>query len=61
MKKRRETGKTLTLKESNPHSNVSVLMNFEAIKNLNIPITLGTINTIHKYIIITHIKIPINK
>ena len=41
-KKRKETGKTLTLKESNPHSNLSALINLDLTKNLPIPITIGT-------------------
>jgi hypothetical protein len=48
IKKRKETGKTLTLKESKPHSKVSALINFEAIINLNIAIILGTIKEILK-------------
>jgi hypothetical protein len=48
IKKRRETGNTLTLKESNPHSKLSVLINFELINNLPTPITTGTTTEIHK-------------
>jgi hypothetical protein len=48
IKKRKDTGNTLTLKESNPHSKVSVLINFEAINNLSTPIILGTTNEILK-------------
>jgi hypothetical protein len=61
MKNRKETGNTLTLKESKPHSNVSALIIFELIKNLINPITKGTINEITKYNIIIHIKILTNK
>jgi len=61
IKNRKETGKTLTLKESNPHSKVSVLINFELIKNLINPIIAGTKKEINKYINITHIKTLINK
>jgi len=48
IKKRRDTGNTLTLKESNPHSKLSVLMNLELIKNLDKPITNGIIKEIIK-------------
>ena len=48
IKKRNDTGKTLTLKESNPHSNVSVLINFELTSNLPIPINIGTSTEIIK-------------
>jgi len=48
IKNRKETGKTLTLKESNPHSNPSVLINFDLIKNLISPIIIGTIIEINK-------------
>jgi hypothetical protein len=47
-KKRKETGKTLTLKESNPHSKESFLMNFELISKLPININLGTTKEINK-------------
>ena len=47
-KKRSETGKTLTLKESNPHSNLSALIYLELIKNLPTPITTGIIIEINK-------------
>jgi hypothetical protein len=46
-KKRKDTGNTLTLKESNPHSNLSDLINFELIKNLAPPITIGIIKEIN--------------
>jgi len=42
IKNRKETGKTLTLKESNPHSKLSLLINFDLINNLPRPITKGT-------------------
>lgn len=61
IKNRSETGKTLTLKESNPHSKVSALINFELTKNLPTPITNGIITEIHKYKIIIHIKNLTNK
>lgn len=60
-KKRKETGNTLTLKESNPHSNLSALINFELIKNLPKPITAGIIIEINKYLNKTHINDLINK
>ena len=47
-KKRNDTGKTLTLKESNPHSNASVLINLELINNLPIIIKPGTMKEINK-------------
>lgn len=47
-KKRKDTGKTLTLKESKPHSKPSDLINFELTKNLNKPIILGTRIEINK-------------
>ena len=55
IKKRKETGNTLTLKESNPHSNPSVLINFDLTKNLPKPISKGTIIEINTYNIIIHI------
>lgn len=61
IKKRKETGKTLTLNESNPHSKESALINFDLIKNLPNPITIGITNEINKYINIIHIKNLINK
>ncbi len=48
IKNRKETGKTLTLKESNPHSNVSTLIGFLLTKTLAIPITKGTKTEINK-------------
>lgn len=48
IKKRRETGNTLTLKESNPHSKESILINLDLIKNLPKPIIIGTIKEINK-------------
>jgi len=47
-KKRRDTGNTLTLNESNPHSNESALINLDLIKNLIIPIIIGTKKEINK-------------
>ena len=61
IKNRKDTGNTLTLKESNPHSKVSALINFELIKNLIRPIIIGTKIEINKYIIIIHIKNLTNK
>jgi hypothetical protein len=55
IKNRKETGKTLTLKESNPHSKPSVLINFDLTKNLNKPIIKGTTKEIITYILIIHI------
>jgi hypothetical protein len=54
-KKRKETGNTLTLKESNPHSKDSEFMNFDLSSNLPIIIILGTTKEIKKYVIINHI------
>jgi hypothetical protein len=48
IKNRKETGNTLTLKESKPHSNVSTLIIFLLTKILAIPITKGTKNEINK-------------
>jgi hypothetical protein len=48
IKKRSETGNTLTLKESNPHSNLSILINFDLTKSLPTPITIGTNKEINK-------------
>ena len=47
-KKRRDTGNTLTLKESKPHSNLSALINFELIRNLLTPMIIGTKTEINK-------------
>lgn len=47
-KNRNDTGKTLTLKESNPHSNESFLINFELINKLPNNIKIGTIKEINK-------------
>jgi len=47
IKKRRDTGKTLTLKESKPHSNLSILIFFDLIKILPKPIKVGTTKEIH--------------
>lgn len=48
IKKRRETGNTLTLKESNPHSKESILINLDLIKNLARAIIIGTNKEINK-------------
>jgi len=49
IKKRKETGKTLTLNESNPHSNLSVLIILDLTKILATPIIKGTIKEINTY------------
>ena len=46
IKKRKETGNTLTLKESNPHSKESALMTFAISNSLSPPIIIGTIKAI---------------
>jgi len=61
IKNRNETGNTLTLKESKPHSNPSVLINLDLINKLPSAIIAGTNKEINKYIIIIHIKNLINK
>lgn len=61
IKNRNETGKTLTLKESKPHSKVSLLINFDLTKNLPKPMTKGIIKEINKYISKIHISNLINK
>jgi len=48
IKNRKETGKTLTLKESNPHSKVSVLIDLLLTKSLATPIIRGTKIEINK-------------
>jgi len=48
IKNRKETGNTLTLNESNPHSKLSTLINFELTKNLPTPIKIGTNKEINK-------------
>lgn len=48
IKKRRETGNTLTLKESNPHSKESILINLDLIENLARAIIIGTNKEINK-------------
>jgi len=55
MKNRKETGNTLTLKESNPHSKPSELIILALTKNLPKPIKPGTTKEIIKYKLITHI------
>lgn len=47
-KKRNETGKTLTLKESNPHSKDSLFINLELISMLPPAINSGTNKEIKK-------------
>jgi len=64
IKKRKDTGNTLTLKESKPHSNLSALINFDLIKNLPTPIIIGIRIEINTYTLIIHINLkssPINK
>jgi hypothetical protein len=61
IKNRNDTGKTLTLKESKPHSKLSALIILELTKNLTNPMIIGTKIEIKKYINITHINNPINK
>jgi hypothetical protein len=61
IKKRKETGNTLTLKESNPHSNLSALINFELTNNLINPKTAGNKIEIIKYNNKIHISNLINK
>ena len=61
IKKRKDTGNTLTLKESNPHSNPSILINLDLTIILIKPIIAGTNNEINKYNNKIHIKILINK
>jgi hypothetical protein len=48
IKNRNDTGNTLTLKESKPHSKLSLLINFDLTRNLPMPITTGIINEINK-------------
>jgi len=48
IKNRKDTGNTLTLNESNPHSKLSALINLDLIKNLIKPITAGTNIEINK-------------
>jgi hypothetical protein len=61
IKNRNDTGNTLTLKESNPHSKLSALINFDLTKSLPNPITNGTSKETTKYLTITHIKTLTNK
>jgi len=56
-KNRNDTGKTLTLKESNPHSNLSALINLDLNINLPNPITAGINKEIKTYIIKIHINL----
>jgi hypothetical protein len=61
IKNRKDTGNTLTLKESKPHSKLSILINLELIKILANPMIAGTKIEINTYKIIIHIKTLINK
>ena len=61
IKKRNDTGKTLTLNESNPHSKPSDLINFDLTRILPNPIKAGTIKEINTYIKKIHINKIINK
>lgn len=61
IKKRRETGNTLTLKESKPHSNLSVLINLDLTNSLAIPMTRGIIREINTYLNKIHISSLINR
>ena len=49
IKKRKDTGNTLTLKESKPHSKLSFLINLDLTIKLPNPIITGTIKEINKY------------
>lgn len=60
-KKRKDTGNTLTLKESKPHSNLSALINLDLTINLPKPITIGIIREIKTYNNKIHINILTNK
>ena len=60
-KNRNDTGNTLTLKESNPHSKESTLIILDLTIILIIPIIKGTKQEIIKYINKIHIKNLINK
>lgn len=55
IKKRNETGNTLTLNESKPHSNVSAFIDLLIRSKLKIPIILGTIKAINIYVKNNHI------
>lgn len=48
IKKRNDTGNTLTLNESNPHSKESLLINLDLTNNLINPITNGIKTEINK-------------
>ena len=61
IKNRKDTGSTLTLKESKPHSKVSALILLLISNNLKTPIILGTIKEINKYKHSNHINNLINK
>jgi len=61
IKKRRDTGNTLTLKESNPHSKPSGFINLELTKILPNPIRAGTTIEINIYNNKIHIRNLTNK
>jgi len=61
IKKRKDTGKTLTLKESKPHSKLSALINFDLTNILIKPKTAGNKIEIIKYNNNIHINNLINK
>ena len=61
IKKRKDTGNTLTLNESNPHSKVSALINLELTNILTSPKTAGNKIEIKKYNSKIHINNLINK
>lgn len=60
-KNRKETGNTLTLKESKPHSKDSIFINLALKSILPKIINLGTNNEIKKYINNNHISNLTNK
>jgi hypothetical protein len=60
-KNRKDTGNTLTLKESKPHSKESTLIILDLTIKLIRPIIIGTKHEIKKYINKIHIKTLINK
>ena len=60
-KNRKETGNTLTLNESKPHSKDSLFINFDLKSNLPTIIKVGTTKEIKKYNSNNHINNLINK
>ena len=60
-KNRNDTGNTLTLNESNPHSKDSLFINFDLKSNLPTIIKLGTNKEIKKYLNNNHINTLISK